>query len=153
MREKSDDELERDRKMWREQKIYRQKQKNKPGKQTEKPKPSDNTGQKQKKNAKRRLTRLLERSKKQNAVLRTSAWRMKIYLKSQKSSVYSQTEFIGQDQNNGEDEQSEFRSRSTEQRAYVKAKSSLPTSPRRKSRIIEKLMGSPRTRQRLEKRE
>ena len=55
--------------MWREQNnLYRQKQKNKPDKQTEKPKPLETTGKKQLKNAKRRLTCLLEMSKKQNAV-------------------------------------------------------------------------------------
>ena len=75
---------------------------------------------------------------------------MNIILKSLKSDVNSQTENMGQDGNMEQDEQSAFGSRSTEHRAYVKAKVSLPTTPRRKSRNTEKLIESPRTRGHLE---
>ena len=75
---------------------------------------------------------------------------MKIKLNSLKSDVNSQRETMGQDENMEQDEQSAFRSRSTEHRAYVKAKVSLPKTPRRISRIIEKLIESPRTRMHTE---
>ncbi|XP_077869847.1 uncharacterized protein LOC144362389 [Saccoglossus kowalevskii] len=85
-----------------------------------------------------------DREKRKIAVLRTQSWRLRVKLQEKKS--------IGNEKTpkNMKKRTSPFSSRTTEFRAVKKVKSSLPKTPSRRSRVIEKLVQSPNTRKILE---
>lgn len=85
-----------------------------------------------------RLQKKLEVQQKKKAVMRTQNWRLKIVL---------------QEKDNTADDSpvSPFSSRWSEYRAVRKARNQLPSTPRKKAVVLEKLMDSPKTRDILEK--
>lgn len=74
----------------------------------------------------------LEEAKKKAATLRTQRWRLRVRLCSSDRATQSSSSV-----------DNAFRSSSTEKRAVKKAKSSLPTTPRRKNQVLRKLIQSP----------
>ena len=80
-----------------------------------------------------------ENSKKKANVLRVQNWRLRVKL-TDKDALDNEPETVLK---------SPFRSRSTEYRAVKKAMSNMPTTPQRRSRVIEKLINSPQTRKEL----
>ena len=88
--------------------------------------------------AKDRLEKKLEKVEKRKAVLQTQSWRMRIKL------------------GNGKEQEDRgaqpFASPSSEKRAVRKARKTMPPTPQRKARVLQKLVDSPRTLEILKKR-
>lgn len=87
--------------------------------------------------------------RKQN-VLKVQKWRMRIRLEEKEKASNKVTHDLTKSAEDGSAEVV-FGSRSTEHRAVKRAKAGMPATPRRKSRILEKLIESPRTCRYLEK--
>lgn len=83
------------------------------------------------------LKKKLEEAEKKKSILRVNAWRMKIKLKRKEPE--------------GNRGAHPFSSPSSEQRAVRKAKHTLPRTPQRRARVLEKLVESPTQQQILEK--
>ena len=87
----------------------------------------------------------LEEMKRKQEVLRVKNWRMRIQLKTNTKDPDRENK------NSTEKNNSPFQTSSAERRAISRARKTLPKSPRRKARILEKLVESPSSRKSLEK--
>ncbi len=96
---------------------------------------------KQNENTAKRQQRQCEEQRRKLAVQRTQLWRIRVKLLENKTSPVHAS---GPDSEN-EQPISPFGSPSSEKRATRKAKESLPRTPMKRARVVEKLMNSPRT--------
>ncbi|CAC5424533.1 unnamed protein product [Mytilus coruscus] len=93
---------------------------------------------------------ILENEINKRAVLRTQNWRLKIKLTETELDNSSNNKRTA-DEDDDDTISPPGSSRSSEWRSTKKAKAAMPETPRRKSRVLTKLINSPRTRKELEK--